>query len=166
MRFDYKKFAQSRVLVGIAFLVVGILIIFLLSLQNKGAIKPEPDEEDIARNIALIYNSEELYKLLDDNETTISLIRKDLRFFALTTSKNVADDPVVGFTFTKGPTQEGDSYVFEGLFYDIDGKIRLVLNKLKTGVVRLSITNMKTQTNIDEFLQLNGPRNRLIASFL
>lgn len=161
---NFKKYTQSKVFVGVAFFVASLLLILFISSLGSKAVKPEPDEEDIARETAMIFKAGELYKLLDENEKTVSLIQKDLDTFARTTNSKVADDDVIGFTFTKGPLQEGDSYVFEGLFYDVAGKIKLVIKKIKPGVVRLSITNQKTKENIDEKLQLNGPRSKLIET--
>lgn len=150
------------------FLIFGIIAIILLVgliqlFQGGSAQKPAEDEE-LSSDYAQLFNSGEFYGVIDQSDENFALVQKDLATFAHTTGEKLQDPSTkIAFTFDSGFTQNDNVFIFTGEFYDLPGKIRLELTKYDKGIINLSITNEKSQTNIDNSLNLNGKKNELLA---
>ena len=144
---------------------VSTLLIFSVILLTSGpqATKPEPTEEQRASKRALLFESKEFTKALG-SERNVRLAEQDLYTFAVTTSgEKPLETGAVGFTFTDEAKKINDILEFRGLFYGLSGTIKITVQSFDKEIVRMSITNLETGANIDEYLTLNGPRSRLIV---
>lgn len=167
---------KKRILtiVVIAF-VVGITVFVIFSLANKGdnaAMNPNQDpylglEDGTGDGItaAVLYNSENLYQTLGQNDDVLYILAEDMLLFARSTLTELSSpDTLVGFTFKDDVRQEGDTVIYNGVFFGADDEIEVSVTPRGRGVYTLSITNLNSEANIDSQLRLNGNRNTFIRT--
>lgn len=160
---------NQNIMLAIAGAVLLMLFLFV-SFGSRGSniFNPYTDknlEGDMGKTFSVLYGSGDLYKLVGENDEILRNIQEDLFTFAKTTRPEFTQaDSLVAFTITKQLDKEGDGSVFIGQYYGVKDDIKLIVTPEDKGVYILSITNQNDQTNIDEFLGMNGPRTRYIAS--
>lgn len=162
-------FHNKRFLVTLGIVTLLGIVIFLVSvLGSNGAVNPNRDKNLTAeegRDFAALYQHGELYNAVEGNEDVMSQIRADIMTFARVTRSEFSDkETLVGFTFDKKSSKDGDAYVYTGHYYGPKDKIQITLTPYGRGVYTLSITNLVDSTNIDEYLSMNGKRNQFIRN--
>lgn len=153
-------------------ITVGILLICaifaLIKFTGSNVIDPNKDnllEGAAGKNYAALYMISDVYEAVGQNDDVFHQVEKDMLTFARVTRPEFANpESLVGFTFDKAFTKEGDATIYTGHYYSVPDKIEVRLTSHGRGVYTLSITNTVDQTNIDDSLQMNGKRNELIAS--
>lgn len=157
---------RNKLVVGLVTVLALVVIVVLTSGTN--VIDPSKanhsDDPRAGKDYALLYNHGKLYGVIDSSSSVLRSIQNDLALFARTTRPEFKNpESLIGFTFDKKFKTEGSKNSFTGHYYSVDDSITVDVYKLRKGIIRLSITNRKDSTNIDEQLSLNGPKNRLLA---
>lgn len=165
-----KQLLRNPVLLFLA-IMGSLLLVGLLVFNRPGsssAVNPATDKDRSAEegtDYAALYKHGELYNAVENNDLVLQQIKKDLLLFARSTRSEFANTKtLVGFTILKQLPKEGEASVFTGRFYGVGDEIRVAVTPHGRGVYTLSITNLADQTNIDEYLGLNGKRNRFIKT--
>jgi hypothetical protein len=145
-----------------ALLLLGGVIYVTNSQTSTNA--PIIEDEEVNPELAQIFNSDQFLQVIEESEENYLLTQKDLGTFARTTGEYYRGNTnPIAFTFNDGVEQNENNYIFTGSYYQLDGTIRLVVTKFDKGIIRLSITNEATETNIDNSLNLNGVKNNLLT---
>ena len=160
------NYRMLAVLIAAALLILGAFIYF--SYGKVSVVNPNTDgnlEGEAGITYAALYKHEDLYKFIGENEEVLRNIQEDVAYFARTTRQEFSNpESLIGFTVTKDLGKEGSDAAYIGRFYGVSDEFKLTLTSHGRGVFTLSIVNQKDQTNIDEFLSMNGARNRYIQS--
>lgn len=138
------------------------------NISGAGTVDPNTDKNRTAeegRDYAALYRQGGVFMAVDSSEPVMSQIRNNVLTFARTTRPEFASkDTLVGFTFDKKSTTNGDTSVFTGRYYGLRDKIEIKLTPNGRGIYTLSITNLKDNTNVDSQLSMNGKRNHYITT--
>ena len=166
---EQTKYKKSLIFVAVLVLIAVALFLYSVFFTGPNTINPATESLDDNPNAgityALIYNQGELYENINFNDEALRLIQEDLALFAKSTeSQFLNTDTLVGFTFDDGYEQNENTYIHTGYFYSLDEKIELEVTPYEDGFVTLSITNLDTGANIDNQLNLNGLKNRLLTT--
>lgn len=160
--------ALTKSIALIVIAIVLIFIIFRIFFNGTGAINPNTNRLDTnpsaGLEYAILFNQGELYKQINSDDATLELIGSDLALFAKATRPEFSDKKIlIGFTFSDKTEIKDDTAIYNGYYYGVPDKIMVAVTTYEAGYTTLSITNTNDDTNIDESLNLNGPKNRLIV---
>ncbi len=149
----------------IVFALLGITVAYFTS--EGGPVNPAKqnpyDDPRAGRDYAIIYNSDEFFPHINQDERIFRLAQEDLALFAKTTSSAfINEQQLIGFTFSDGFATDGEMYVHTGFYYGLEEEIELKVQYSELGFAILSITNTVTGANIDDALQLNGQKSTVL----
>ena len=155
---------HKRLVIAGIIILVGFLIFTSLGTKVQDPSKNKLEDDPRAgRDYAILYQQGNLYDFIDESDSNLMLIQKDLVTFIRETDPKFKDDEkLIGFTFDKRFDKKDKEAFFTGYFYSLKDKIQLKVNLLGNGVIRLSVTNLKTKANVDKKLNLNGVKNTLL----
>lgn len=153
-----------------ALVVMAVVLVVLVAMfVNRGSgidVAPEEGSSTDYSAQARIVGGEELIKQLGGVGQYDSL-GADLLVFGRKSFSEYRDHPtkVVGFELTsKNITKKDNKVEFEGRYGANKHKIAVVVTPLKNGRIHASITDKKTNTNIDAQLPSNTARDQFIGT--
>ncbi len=165
---DIIKNRRFQLIVGFVVVVVVIVMIGLLTSGGEEIdVLPEEGSSLDYSEQAKFVDSKDLAQNLGGVDQYDSLT-KDLFVFAKKTFALYTTEPqrVVGFSIL-GDIEKEDSVVrFSGRFGAAKDKIDVVVNLLNNRRLKVSITNTKTNQNVDSELLSNSKINQFIGSLL
>lgn len=150
-------------IVGGIFIIVFIL--FLIGSQDRNSNGIGTSQEYTPTDgPALMNNSEELYRVINDDRK-FSLLREDLAFFGRNTIKEYYSGEINAVVFeVYSEVQKDDRGIFfEGKFDSSDDLIKVSLLSSQNES-RTEIFNKENGSNIDSELPSNNPYNLFISS--
>lgn len=113
---------------------------------------------------AVITDGEDLVQALGGVDA-YDFLQYDLFFFAKTAYASYQDqESTVGFAVKSDIKNEDGAVIFYGTFGSVDNKITIVVKPLRNDRINVSITDTKTNLNIDTFLPSNNRRDQFIGT--
>lgn len=162
--FSNKKI--QAVLAGLGIIVVIILTILSFRPTNSSIddYPLEGTDQDYSAH-ARIVGGDELFSILGGDRRFDALSR-DLFYFAETAYSvyRSSETEVVGFKVTKQGEKVNNSIEIEGEYGSIKNKVRIKVDILANDRIKTSITDTKTDLNIDSKLPSNNKLNQYIAT--
>lgn len=154
----------KRILALILVIVLGITVLIVGLLSNSEKDLGSGQEYSSPTGPAIMNDSEELYRILDDDAQFTNL-REDLAYFGRTTIGSYREGKVLDVVFKVSKVESrGDDVFFEGAFSEEKSKISGQITPLNYGKIMTSITNTTTGTEIDSTLPSNSARSLFIGS--
>lgn len=153
----------KEILLILLFLVVAILLL-VGSIFRNGSNIGTGTEYFPSEGPALVSNSQDLYKSLNNNRQFV-LLTENLGVFARATIEEygLGISKEIAFTIDSPINKNGSVYSFSGFFEADKNKIQITLEPLAYGQINSTITGPEN-TNIDNFLPSNNQRNKYIAT--
>jgi hypothetical protein len=154
---------KNLILVGLGIAVLGIFIVGLRTNSDRGV--GTGQEYSPPDGPAIITNGGELFSQFDSGLQYDSL-RRNLAFFARATIKEygTGQQPEVVFTIGSDVKKDDRTITFDGSYDKAKGKIRVSVTLLGSNQLKLSVTNLISETNIDAQLPANKPESQFIGS--
>jgi len=149
----------------LAAIVVGVLTLFIIGLiQSNDRGVGTGDEYSPPNGPAIMNNSEEVYRLVDD--TQFSQLRTDLAYFARDTMETYKSGKTVDVIFVVGKsiTKNNQNISFEGKFKESKDTISVSITREGKSRIKSTILNKKSRVSIDNKLPSNSKRNQYIAT--
>lgn len=162
---DDQKRKKRILYLSIAGFII-LLLLVLVSTNKKNDIDVLPEEVSSINysDKAVIKNSKLLLPSLGST-VRYELLAKDLYYYGKNSYDSYKKDKaVIGFEVTSDIKKNGDSLSFEGHFGANNNKILVVVKKLNNLRLYTTITNNKTEKNLDTSLPSNNKRNQFIAT--
>ena len=142
----------------------GILVFIFGTVNNPDKQIGKSAEYSPPSGPAIMNNSEELYKILNDNYQFTN-IREDLGVFARTTIDKYGNDGSLDVVFEVKIVESVDGVIhIKGQFLGQKQTISMQVKPLSFGQIDNSIRNESTDTSIDKVLPSNSSYNKFVGS--
>lgn len=154
---------SPKILVSLFCLAVILLIVFFPKQNTIDQLPDEPSSNKYSSQV-IFTNGEELLKQTENLEAHEALA-SDLFLFAKKIYPAYQKNGVsIGFKLKENPVKTDSTIKFEGRFGAVKNSIRVEVTLLKNKKIKLSVTDTKTNKNIDSELPSNSAANQFIGT--
>ncbi len=155
----YRNFIVVVILIALLTFTLGVFVF----TRSEEPIDVIYEGSSLEKNQVSIKDGEEIFREVGGFEA-YDRISEELYVFAKSAYEKYSHEafPVIGFAVSDVDTSE--DIKFSGNFGANNNSIEVVVKQLKSDRINISITDLKTDLNIDEFLNANNQRNSFIGS--